>query len=264
MSQQYNPCFAVLRPSLAPAAIFALLLGLAAPGEQAQAETTAYSGATEIDSLPYEITQSGTYYLAQDLVLATNVNGIHVAVPNVTIDFNGHTISQSYGVNINTCGVGIDGDNVTVINGAIKGFFYGVIIGANSPGCRVEDMYMSGSTFVGLCCQASNGLIRRCRIFDTGGSPVNNAAAVGVQVYWSNGVRVLDCDISMATTGVPWPARLGINPGYSSDTLVVGNRINGYDFGVYYGTNGTGKYRDNTTASVGVPYTGGTDAGGNN
>jgi hypothetical protein len=262
---------AASRPALRSSVAFVLLLGLAALGDsRVHVETTAYSGATEIDSLPYEITQSGAYYLAQDFVLTENINGIHVAASNVTIDFNGHTISQTYGVNINTDGVGIDGNNVTVINGNVDGFRNGIDIGNYSHACYIEDMCLSGSTIVGIGCYGNNNLIRRCRVYDTGGNSVNGGAfAAGVQVCAApnavTGNRVIDCDISMSSagTGVTWPVRFGIQVAYTTDALLVGNRINGYDCGIWY-YSATGKYRDNTVSSVGTPYTSGTDAGGNN
>jgi hypothetical protein len=36
------------------------------------------------------------------------------------------------------------------------------------------------------------------------------------------------------------------------------------DFGIFYDSVGAGKYRDNLTSSVTLPYIGGTDAGNNN
>jgi parallel beta-helix repeat protein len=45
---------------------------------------------------------------------------------------------------------------------------------------------------------------------------------------------------------------------------IVNNRINEADFGIYGGNGNWGKFRDNVTTAVGVPFTGGTNLGNNN
>jgi hypothetical protein len=72
----------------------------------------------EISTLPFNIVASGTYVLRKDLTL-TGVDGggvsaITVTVPNVTIDFKGHTLSGN-----GYAGVEILANNVTVKNGTI-------------------------------------------------------------------------------------------------------------------------------------------------
>jgi hypothetical protein len=47
------------------------------------------------------------------------------------------------------------------------------------------------------------------------------------------------------------------------DALVVNNTVASMSEGVEYASGATGKYRDNLTTGVAVPYLGGTDAGNN-
>jgi len=47
-----------------------------------------------------------------------------------------------------------------------------------------------------------------------------------------------------------------------ASVLVMNNRMTGLTSGIVFSTS-TGKYRDNLTSGVGTPYTGGTNAGGN-
>ena len=47
---------------------------------------------TPISSLPYIITQPGSYYLTSDLTMTTDVNGITVDANHVTIDLMGFSL----------------------------------------------------------------------------------------------------------------------------------------------------------------------------
>ena len=53
------------------------------------------------------------------------------------------------------------------------------------------------------------------------------------------------------------------NISQSVTALVVNNRINNTQFGIFGTAINWGIYRDNITLSVNVPYTGGTDIGNN-
>ncbi len=46
--------------------------------------------------------------------------------------------------------------------------------------------------------------------------------------------------------------------------LAAGNRITRSDFGIYYDRGTSGKYMDNLTSSVTIPFTGGAPVGTNN
>jgi hypothetical protein len=53
---------------------------------------------------------------------------------------------------------------------------------------------------------------------------------------------------------------------YGQNAFVVGNRLGRLYSGIWFdlNTQASGKYRDNLTTNVTLPYTGGTDAGNNN
>ena len=53
-----------------------------------------------------------------------------------------------------------------------------------------------------------------------------------------------------------------MNAAGGANVLVMGNRVSGMSFGIFYGA-ATGKFGDNLTTGTGVPYTGGIDAGNN-
>ena len=122
----------------------------------------------------------------------------------------------------------------------------------------------------------------------TGGSTVfgANASAYGIHTEGAE-VRVINNDVTdtnpqgtgagnavaveQATGAVVEKDRLanstpnnsyGVKAVSGSNVLVIGNRISGTAFGVFYGS-ATGSYRDNLTTGVATPYTGGTNAGNN-
>jgi hypothetical protein len=79
-----------------------------------------------ISALPYSISNSGSYYLASNVVGVASSDGITIAANNVTLDLNGFAVTgvtnSGYGINI----AGID-TNVAVRNGNISGWGNGAI-----------------------------------------------------------------------------------------------------------------------------------------
>jgi hypothetical protein len=77
---------------------------------------------TAIESLPYAISTSGSYYLAKSLQFtATSGDAISITSPNVTLDLGGFTLSSTAGVTGR--GIFVTGglNNVTIRNGKIAG-----------------------------------------------------------------------------------------------------------------------------------------------
>jgi hypothetical protein len=134
---------------------------------------------TPITSVPMTISTSGDYVVANELYY-TSAGGtaITVAVPNVTIDFNGYflfcTVASpvNNGVLVNNgCG------NVTIKNGSVVGFYHCIYFNAASntslsvaevvenmrvanahdgiyfvtpSGCRIQDNYIANCTANGV------------------------------------------------------------------------------------------------------------------
>src|ERR1700759_2060886 len=78
---------------------------------------------TIIDRLPFFINDPGKYELDFDLT-ANGTDGITVQAANVVVDLNGFTLTGG-GKNVGIA-VSPNMDNVTVRNGRVTGFFYGV------------------------------------------------------------------------------------------------------------------------------------------
>lgn len=127
--------------------------GLFATATQAQ---TLIGGGKTAQSFPIVISQSGSYKLAADLVVPAGVDGIVVSADHVTLDLNGFSIT---GAGLCTGGyaqitctgtkTGISGQkrNLTVRNGRVAGFAWGVVI---QNGGVAEDLAVEYNASVGL------------------------------------------------------------------------------------------------------------------
>jgi len=102
---------------------------------------------TPISSLPFTITQPGSYYLTRNLSVASG-NGITIDADGVTLDLMGFTLS---GPGSNTGSYGITSDpvttrrNNTIRNGVLRGWTTGVLtpnfIRSTYEDLRVTDNY---------------------------------------------------------------------------------------------------------------------------
>ena len=101
---------------------------------------------TIIPSLPYTITQTGSYYLASNLVLtAANTNGIDIESDDVTIDLNGFALegnASAYdGIHVDTAK-----RNLIVKNGHLRGWSGSgkyAIDASFAENCRFENLTLS-------------------------------------------------------------------------------------------------------------------------
>lgn len=248
--------------------LFQLILAGVSGGD-ARAETTNLSGATEITSLPITITQPGTYYLSRNWQLnLPGGNALTIAANDVIIDLNGHTIANSA---TPSSAVGVyaqNKSNLTVRNGTLATFGVAVNIWTGwmpISGVLIEDLRITGCRNRGVSLTANSSIVRRCRFDKLGGSTSPGSADA---IFLSGGNnRVLDCDIADVKPNGTNTFASAIYL-YLGDAIVERNRISSVPYGIYHDADGAlsnkGKYRDNLTWNVSVPYSGGTDAGGNN
>jgi hypothetical protein len=244
------------------AALPALGLGSAA------AETV---NCTVIDALPYTIDQSGAYCLGADQAVNLGAGiALTIEADDVVLDLNGHEIVNfNNGMSNTAYGVySSNRRNVTIRNGTVRWFFYGVVlsndaVGANS-GHIVEGLRVDQCRQAGIYAVGRGNLIRHNLVLATGGTTSQGANASAYAI-WVNGLdpRVVDND-------VVWAYGQGTGRGSAiflandvRDAMVVENRVSRSDYGVRFWGFATGKYRDTLTSGVTTPFTGGTDAGGN-
>ena len=77
---------------------------------------------TAIESLPFTISTSGSYYFTQNFQFtATTGNAISITTDNVTLDLGGFTLSSTPAVNGTAISVSAGRNNITIKNGIIAG-----------------------------------------------------------------------------------------------------------------------------------------------
>jgi parallel beta-helix repeat protein len=125
--------------------------------------------ATQISSCPYTISAPGVYQVTQDL--SCSGTAITITASKVDLHLNGYTISGSGGGS----GIFVQGAaNVSIQNGTVQGFFFGVELEATA-GCKVTSVtakqnsdsgFVAGSGTLGLTLtgcvatqNANNGIV---------------------------------------------------------------------------------------------------------
>ena len=99
---------------------------------------------TPISSLPYTISQPGSYYVTQDLTLATeDTDGITINVDKVSVDLNGFTLTGP-GKAAGSTGSGIrilsTHYNIAVRNGTVRDWRYAGVYGSGTTVSHFEDL----------------------------------------------------------------------------------------------------------------------------
>jgi len=187
---------------------------------------------------------------------------------------------------------------ITIRNGTIRGFYQGILLDDSLPyitsqGHLIEDIRADRNTFMGMVILGHYSIVRRNRVVETGGTVNGSSVVAGIQLGGPEG-RVLNNDISgtmpasnsnnrfglrlFAASGTVVEGNRingtsssreisyarGISIDNSNEVLVVGNRITSMYYGIYYDRGTSGKYMDNLTSNVTIPFIGGTPVGTNN
>lgn len=257
------------------------------------------SGCFDGDSpgFPVTITKPGNYVFTSNLKMNEGSgSAIQINTDNVVIDLKGFILDGS-GAGAATFAKGIFGlvrRNVTVRNGTIQGFFLAVLLEDGTPphnasgGHIVERIRADKNTVHSLWVDGTGNLVRDNLLLRTGNSTtgtdalvdgikargrfnrfINNEIAVVTPLNQGNGIYLINADGSVVEGNRIFGIEGGPTTSFairiesSDDVLVVNNRVGSVYNGVFYDSS-TGKYRDNLTSNATSPFTGGTDAGGNN
>jgi hypothetical protein len=258
----------------------ALLLAMLATS--IQAETI---NCTAITSLPVTITAQGVYCLTGNLATSQS-SGVAITINanNVTIDLNGWKVGgQGAGASTQATGIYSTANNVTIKNGIVRGFYYGINL--TGSGAVVQDMLTDANTFVGIDVNGLGALVEHNQVVNTGGSTAAaNVDAIGIFVagpdsnvnnnmisgltHMGNGseygIFVLGSGTEstvrnnvISNTSVTTMNSYGIS---ASSSIVLNNTLSNFEYGVY--SNG-GIYAYNTVNDCATPYSGGTAGAGN-
>lgn len=188
-----------------------------------------------IDRAPLVIDRPGRYLLARDL--RTTGTAIVVKASQVRIDLQGFRIDGPAVADTTAHGISIhDQSDVTVRNGAISGFQYGVYAGGREAGLAAQDpaapsrivvehVQLSRNTFRGVRIGARLATVRECLVTDTGGCTVYpNAYAMGIEIV--GGGAVVDRNVVSETMPVGDGEGVGISlSAYTRAAVVQGNIV---------------------------------------
>ena len=180
----------------------------------------------------YVISQSGSYYLAGNMLANTTTGVISINASDVTLDLSGFTIDT-----LNANGLRISGDRVTIRNGTLicrQTGAFGLNVFASAEGTQIERMNISmattGNTGIYTASGAGRVVVSDCKI--TGGTngvytasdftslSVNNVIVEGTTadgINAGNKANITNCTVSnCGTAGTP--ASVGIR--VASDAVV--------------------------------------------
>jgi nitrous oxidase accessory protein NosD len=217
----------MIRCNLGTLILLALALLFAAPRAAHAAQS--YDNCTGvITSLPAVIVTPGIWCLKQDLSTAvTSGNVIDLQADDVVVDCNGFKLNGSAaGTATQTNGIHtIDHSRETLRHCDIRGFKIGVNLEGSGRGHAVEDNNFDGNTWMGLSITANDAVVRRNRVFNTGGTTLQ-LHGFGIWTYGT--VDILDNTVSGVTArsggnGNAW----GIYAIEDINGSIIGNGVRG-------------------------------------
>lgn len=176
-----------------------------------------------IDSLPYTIETSGCFLLRSDLAIKDpQGTAILIRTNNVRLDLGGHRITGPS--NPMVSGIGIAGHGVhkvTIENGTISGFLYGVRIEKrkkrSSENVTVRNLFLVENTFRGAMIDGEVTTIENTVVERTGGSHFfPDAFAIGLDLNGPN------CLVSKNLIRETYPVGKGESVGISLGSNVQG------------------------------------------
>ena len=283
----------------ATASLQAEVAGVRADLQALQAATRG-SVCTAITSLPYTISAPGKYCLKGNLhTPITSGNAITITADFVVLDLNGFSITgvSSTETSLANGVYSANRHSVTVRNGTVSGFMRGVeVAGLDAVGATVESMRVVGCTYEGIRVENRGAVVRGNQVVHVTGSPNatqgGNGVSVGIGVFGS-GNRIVDNEVTdvigiaspqggegygmilnacdycvvegnrVANTARHEQPSYGIEGGFSTSIIVVGNRIINMNVGITAYTATGIFYTDNVALACDVAYGSGIDGGNN-
>jgi hypothetical protein len=210
----------------------AILLGsialLAFPKSAHAAESYANCNGV-VASVPKTISTPGVWCVKQDLATAsTSAKAINIASDNVTLDCNDFTISGAGGAGDTSIGISTNNHlNITVRHCNVQGFRYGLHFQSTGGGGGhiVEDNSFNANTSTGIRVDGDGSVIRRNRVFNTGGSTtVNNATGI----YGTDSVTISDNTVAGVTArATSNGSAYGIYTSNNPNGTIDDNRVRG-------------------------------------
>ncbi len=145
---------------------------------------------TPISSLPYTITNPGSYYLTANLTGSSGADGIDIATNNVTLDLNGFTL-QGVAGSLNGINVLNPARNLAIRNGALDAWGHNGVDATNSYNSQFERLRVSNSNAGGLLA-GTNCVVSACAAYHI----------TGVGIFVRNNSSIKDCIANFNVAGL--------------------------------------------------------------
>jgi parallel beta-helix repeat protein len=243
--------------------VLILLVGLAAAG-RASADETTFCNA-KITTLPYTINVQGHYCFDRNLSTAiTTGNAITINSDFVVLDLNNFKLGGgSAGLGTQARGIYANArKNITIRNGNIRGFHYGVLIEGTeltSGGHVIENNVIDGNTFAGMFLFGDGIVVRNNLVSATGGSSVATFDAPrGILVNDGFAVVAGNTVSGLMVPVTSYGDAIDVQDDVADRNVIQLPNVagDGALYGIYsqfFNTNSV--CRDNTVASADFPYT---------
>jgi hypothetical protein len=243
-----------------------------------QAETI---NCTPITSVPVTITAQGLYCLTGNVATSqTTGNAITINANNVTLDLNGWKVGgQGAGLGTQAYGIVSNANNVTIKNGIVRGFYWGIDLTGN--GAVVQDLLVDSNIYVGITADGLGALVEHNQVVNTGSdaifaafaidaegqnATINNNTVVGLTVQ-SGGYEYGILMYNSATAKNNMISNTALASGVSSygiyedHSIATNNTVSNFSYGIYIYT--AGIYSFNTIYGCTNDFTGGTAGSAN-
>ena len=209
-------------------------------------------GATVIGSVPYTITTAGQSVLQKNLT-ANGTDGITVRAAMVAINLNGFTLTNTQ-ANSNNSGIRIERSNVTVQNGTIVGFNWGVLT-IDSSQDIIQNLQLINNTIGVTIFRGGRGhLVQDCYIVGKGKTSTDAAEGINIDSD-ASGVQVKNNHISdLYYAGIHCDSQQG--------SAIMHNYIASTNYGLLLGN--AVYYQGNVVTNCTTPFQGGHAVGGEN
>ena len=146
--------------------------------------------------IPYTVTASGNYCLAQDVTIGAGDDGITISANDVELDLNGHRLDGA-GSADNGVVLSVGADRITVKNGFVSGSSISGIQLLGNQNVVIDGLIISEGQFT------SRGIrLEDCNYVSIKNCDVVKDFSTGIDLLDSNELVVTKCHISNCTNGI--------------------------------------------------------------
>jgi parallel beta-helix repeat protein len=126
---------------------------------------------TPISSLPFNITNGGSYYLTGSLTSAAG--GITIQANEVTLDLMGFALAGGNGSGISVSGART---NIVIRNGTVRGWTTNGIEASSAMNSQLEELRISSNGGFGV--RAGAGIVSKCEAYKNGAEGIYTSGSI--------------------------------------------------------------------------------------